>query len=70
MPRYRKRPAIVEATRMDRKFVVETLEGTMVGKQGDWLIVGIEGEQYPCDDSIFRKSYEPVDNEALKEWTK
>lgn len=37
---------------------VETLEGTMRGDLGDWIIRGISGELYPCKDSIFRETYE------------
>ena len=38
-------------------FVVTTLEGVMTGREGDWLIKGIEGELYPCKDSVFQKKY-------------
>lgn len=58
---YRKRPVIVSATRVDTSFEVETLEGTMRGEPGDWLIEGIEGELYPCRDSIFRATYEEIE---------
>ena len=37
--------------------VVETMEGTMRGKSGDWLMVGVNGEMYPCDKDIFEKTY-------------
>ncbi len=40
---------------------VQTLEGTMIGQQGDWIIRGVAGELYPCQDSIFRATYEPAD---------
>ena len=56
--KWRKRPVEITAQRMPEPFEVETLEGTMRGKKGDWLITGIKGEQYPCDDDIFRSSYE------------
>lgn len=39
---------------------VETLEGIMSAAVGDWIIRGVEGEFYPCKDSIFRRNYEPV----------
>ena len=39
---------------------IETLEGVMAAKRGDYIIKGIEGEIYPCDESIFHKSYEKV----------
>ncbi|MCP4540631.1 MAG: hypothetical protein GY832_26130 [Chloroflexi bacterium] len=52
-----KRPIVITAYEMPEKFQVETLEGTMDGKRGDFLIVGVEGEMYPCDRAIFEKSY-------------
>lgn len=40
--------------------VIETLEGELLVKPGDWIITGIAGERYPCKDSIFKETYEPV----------
>lgn len=42
---------------------IETLAGRLFVNPGDWIITGIEGEIYCCKDSIFKKSYEPVDRE-------
>lgn len=39
------------------KFYVDTLEGEMEVRLGDWIITGIAGEKYPCKDSIFRATY-------------
>ncbi len=39
---------------------IDTREGTLQCEPGDWLIVGVEGEVYPCSDAIFRKTYEEV----------
>lgn len=39
---------------------VQTLEGLMTGDRESWLIRGLEGELYPCVDSVFRSSYEAV----------
>ena len=39
---------------------IETLEGTMTANEGDWIIKGLEGEFYPCKDSIFKRKYEAV----------
>jgi len=36
---------------------IETLEGTMRGNVGDWIIRGINGEFYPCKNDIFEKTY-------------
>jgi len=40
---------------------IKTLEGTMIGNGGDYIIKGIEGELYPCKSDIFEKTYEPID---------
>jgi len=61
--RYRKRPVVITARQMPDAFAVETIEGVMRGKAGDWLITGVRGEQYPCDDEIFRETYEVVEDE-------
>ena len=60
MAKYRKRPLVIEAEQLTERTVIHTLEGDMVGEVGDWLIKGIEGEVYPCKDSVFQKTYEPV----------
>lgn len=56
---YRKRH-LTRAMHMARPFSVETLEGTMKGKAGDWLMIGVKGEMYPCDADIFERTYEPA----------
>lgn len=38
---------------------VKTLEGTMTGHVGDYIIKGIKGEFYPCRADIFEETYEP-----------
>jgi hypothetical protein len=42
-------------------FYIPTLEGNMQLSEGDWVIKGIEGEFYPCKNSIFQKTYEVVE---------
>lgn len=64
MPKFRKRPVEIKAMRTPTEMYIKTKEGTMRAKPGDWIITGVEGEQYPCDDKIFRKTYEPVDRDA------
>ena len=39
---------------------IPTLEGEMLGTQGDWIIRGIKGELYPCKPDIFAATYELV----------
>lgn len=60
MPRFRKKPVIIEAFLLTRPVVIETLEGQMIGESGDRLITGVDGEQYPCPPDVFEQSYEPL----------
>ena len=63
MKRYMKKPVVIEAERLTEETYIDTLEGTMKGNAGDWLIHGVEGELYPCKDEIFKKTYVPVGRE-------
>lgn len=60
--RYRKKPIIVEAYQTDIEKTIHTLEGDMKAEVGDYIITGVNGEQYPCKPDIFLKTYEPVDD--------
>ena len=62
MAKYRKKPVVIEAVQLQERIEIDTLEGTMVGEIGDWLITGVMGEQYPCKPDIFDKTYELVDD--------
>ena len=44
-------------------FEIETLEGSHIALEGDYIIKGIKGEFYPCKPDIFEVTYEPVTNE-------
>ena len=59
---FRKKPVVIQAVQMNDEFYVQTLEGDMRGNPGDWLIVGVKGELYPCENSIFQETYEEVEN--------
>ncbi len=39
---------------------IETLEGRMHARLGDYIIQGLRGELYPCKPDIFIKTYEKV----------
>lgn len=39
---------------------INTLEGVMIGRGGDFVIRGVNGEVYPCKPDIFAKTYEEV----------
>lgn len=40
------------------RFGVDTLEGFLVVSFGDYIVKGVEGEFYPVDPYIFKKTYE------------
>lgn len=61
MAKFRKKPVVIDAVRLEKQVVIETLEGTLVGQPGDWLITGVAGEQYPCKHQIFVATYEPTE---------
>ena len=41
-------------------FLIHTLEGTMEASKGDFIILGVSGEPYPCKPDIFKMTYEAV----------
>jgi len=43
--------------------IIETLEGELSANSEAWIIRGIKGELYPCDDEIFRATYDLVTEE-------
>ena len=61
MPKFRKRPIVIEAERLITDEIIKTPEGNMIGRAGDWLVTGIKGEQYPVRHDIFEATYEPVE---------
>lgn len=51
-------------TAMRAPLFIETLEGTMEAKYGDFVIQGVAGEFYPCKPQIFKQTYDSVPPEA------
>lgn len=58
--KYRKKPVVIDAYQTDKELYIPTLEGVMHASIGDYIITGVNGEQYPCKPDIFEKTYEPV----------
>lgn len=42
---------------------IKTLEGVMHANIGDWIITGVDGEQWPVKKEIFEKTYEVIEGE-------
>lgn len=58
--KYRKRPVVITAYQTDKVVIIHTLEGDMRADVGDYIITGVNGEQYPCKPDIFERTYELV----------
>lgn len=63
--KYRKKPVVIEAYQTDKVLTIHTLEGDMIASKGDYIITGVDGEQYPCKPDIFEKTYEPVEDQQI-----
>jgi hypothetical protein len=44
----------------DGTALIQTLEGVMIARPGDWIIRGVKGELYPCKPDVFALTYEPA----------
>lgn len=70
--KFRKKPIIIDAEQWfpGKKMeciqgnppFIETLEGRLDVKPGDWIITGVKGEHYPCKPDIFEMTYDPLDS--------
>lgn len=52
-----------ECTPLDKETLsgtIETLEGKMTYKLGDYIIKNITGETYVCDEEIFKETYNEI----------
>ena len=58
-----KKPIPVKCFQIEEPFKVETMEGVLEAKAGDYLMVGLRGEMYPCDREIFHETYEILQDE-------
>jgi hypothetical protein len=55
-----KKPIPIRCLQISEPFRVETMEGVLEGKAGDYLMIGPRGEMYPCDQEIFNETYDIV----------
>lgn len=56
--KFQKKSVIVDAYQTKKDLDIKTLEGIMHAAPGDWIITGVNGEQYPCKPDIFEKTYQ------------
>ncbi|MFX3616274.1 MAG: hypothetical protein ACE3JK_01920 [Sporolactobacillus sp.] len=60
MKKYVKKPVVVDAYQTKVEKIIHTLEGDMKASPGDWIVKGINGEQYPVKPDIFEKTYKSL----------
>lgn len=46
----------------DDTISIKTREGELLVSWNDWIIMGVQGELYPCKPNIFALTYEPVED--------
>lgn len=46
--------------------LINTLDGWMRCKKGDWIMRGVDGELYPIKNTILKKSYDVVSIEETR----
>ena len=46
---------------------IATLEGTMIGNVGDWIVRGVHGEFYPIKPDIFAETYDAAEPKGSDE---
>ncbi|MBQ0035546.1 MAG: hypothetical protein KBT35_01365 [Firmicutes bacterium] len=55
-----KKPIEIICYQTDKEIIIHTLEGDMKAGVGDYIITGVNGEQYPCKKDIFEKTYDII----------
>ena len=64
MPRFRKKPVVIEACQTTEARDIPTLEGVLRANPGDWITRGVQNEEYACKPDIFLETYEHAEAEA------
>jgi hypothetical protein len=62
-----KKPIPVLCQQATADGTITTLEGVMSYEAGDWIIIGITGERYPCKREVFEASYEECPSPEVQE---
>jgi len=55
--KYKQIPSIILATQLEEPIRIDTLEGTMIGNVGDWLLRDKNGKLRLCKDEVFSQTY-------------
>ena len=64
MPKFRKKPVVVEAERIVEARLVTTAHGRVRAEAGDWILRDPRtGDTWPIKPDIFEATYEQVEEE-------
>lgn len=55
------KPNKLQAKKVKEETFLLTMNGIVKTNPGDWIITGVNGEQYPCDPEIFKQLYDIVE---------
>ena len=61
MEKYEIRQGINPIFQPSSCYFIKALEGETAFYIGDWIATGIDGEHWPIADDIFKRTYEPVE---------
>jgi hypothetical protein len=56
-----KHPVTHDCQTGEDRYLISTLEGQMIMTRNDMLIIGVQGEIYPCKLDIFQATYEDAE---------
>jgi len=57
---FKKKPVVLKAVQAKEPTTIQTLEGPVQANQGDWIMTGVKGENWPVRPDVFARSYDPV----------
>ena len=62
MPKFRKKPVVIEARQIAATELVLTAHGRVRAESGDWILTDPRtGDTWPVKPDIFEATYEPVE---------
>ena len=64
--KYVKKPIEVEAEQIKEQKTINTLEGPVTASPTDWVVTGVNGEQYPMPNQTFIDLYDKCENGKYK----
>lgn len=66
MAKYRKKALMVTAVRADRDQYITTLEGVTEAKRGDYIVTGVDNEQWAVKPKWFTPSYTHIKDDTYQ----